>query len=135
VSVSNNVMAIGASGCSAALAFERPPEGQWAEVGELVVTDGGGWGSLGHSISVSGQTVLAGTHSVGALQGNAFVFDLPSNNACPSDVTGDGVVDSYDILEAIDAWGPCSGCEADTNGDEVVDVVDLLAILTAWGSC
>ncbi len=94
---------------------------------------------VGFNITISNTSIcgnesdqIAGSYYLDE-GGNTFADECA--DACPSDVTGDGVVDSYDILEAIEAWGPCSGCEADTNGDEVVDVVDLLAILTAWGSC
>ena len=41
-------------------------------------------------------------------------------DTCPSDATGDGVVNASDINEAIDTWGSCAACDADVNGDAVV---------------
>jgi T5SS/PEP-CTERM-associated repeat protein len=50
-----------------------------------------------------------------------------------ADLTGDGVVDVFDLLELLGDWGPCAECPADLNDDGVVDVFDLLALLGAWG--
>ena len=30
-----------------------------------------------------------------------------------ADLTGDGVVDTVDLLALLAAWGPCAGCVAD----------------------
>jgi hypothetical protein len=54
---------------------------------------------------------------------------------CPGDLTGDSVVDVFDLLELLAAWGDCPGCDADLNGDDVVNVFDLLELLGAWGEC
>jgi streptogramin lyase len=54
----------------------------------------------------------------------------------PGDLDGNGVVDVFDLLILLGAWGPCSGkgeCLADLNGDGVVDVFDLLTLLGNWG--
>lgn len=57
------------------------------------------------------------------------------SDSCPSDVTGDNVVDVSDILAVIGAWGPCSGCDEDIDDSGVVDVSDILAVIGAWGDC
>ncbi len=53
----------------------------------------------------------------------------------PADLTLDGSVDVFDLLQLLDQWGACEpyNCAADINGDGVVDVFDLLALLDSWG--
>lgn len=58
----------------------------------------------------------------------------PSVDPCPSDITGDGVVNVNDLLAVISAWGSGSG-PADVTGDGFVNVNDLLAVISAWGPC
>jgi len=55
---------------------------------------------------------------------------------CPSDLSGDGVVNVTDLLSLIAAWGPCSGtCDADLDNSGTVDVADLLTLIGDWGAC
>ncbi len=69
---------------------------------------------------------------------------------CPADFTDassgppDDVVDVFDLLALLSAWGPCgdpNNCPADitnsatTGPDGVVDVFDLLELLSSWGGC
>jgi len=61
-------------------------------------------------------------------------FICPSSG-CVGDLNGDGVVNSSDLLELLNEWGPCKGCPADLNGDGVVNSSDLLELLNAWGPC
>ncbi|MCH8344206.1 MAG: right-handed parallel beta-helix repeat-containing protein [Planctomycetes bacterium] len=68
-----------------------------------------------------------------------YAADLALGAAlCPPDCrqTPDGVVDVFDILAVLTAWGGAAGggpCDLDTNG--TVDQSDLLAVLSAWGPC
>ena len=53
----------------------------------------------------------------------------------PSDINGDGVVATDDLLALVGAWGACSvgdPCPADIDDDGQVDVADLLLLLEAW---
>ena len=50
----------------------------------------------------------------------------------PCDVTGDGVIDTNDILGVLADWGTCPGCPSDTNDDDIVDVNDVLNVLGCW---
>ncbi len=54
--------------------------------------------------------------------------------ACPADVSGDGVVNEFDILAIIGAWGPNPADRADTNCDNIVNVPDLLYVISNMGS-
>ncbi|MGH7292326.1 MAG: hypothetical protein ACREJT_14005, partial [Myxococcota bacterium] len=54
---------------------------------------------------------------------------------CDEDLTGDGVVDGFDLATLLGAWGPCAGCPADLDGDGDVDGFDLATLLGAWGPC
>jgi hypothetical protein len=53
---------------------------------------------------------------------------------CPADVTGDGQVNSDDLVAVILAWGT-SDAAADVDGSGLVDVDDLLAVTLGWGGC
>lgn len=54
---------------------------------------------------------------------------------CPSDLSGDGVTDVFDLLSVLGAWGQCADCPEDLNSDGDVNVFDLLTVLSAWGPC
>ncbi len=64
---------------------------------------------------------------------------------CPSDLSGDGQTEAYDLALLLGAWGPCSEpctpgdpddtCAADLSGDCVVEAYDLAILLGAWGPC
>jgi trimeric autotransporter adhesin len=59
----------------------------------------------------------------------------------PGDLNGDGVVDVFDLLILLGAWGMCppaepggnGTCPADLDGSGAVDVFDLLILLGNWG--
>jgi hypothetical protein len=53
---------------------------------------------------------------------------------CVADLNSDDVVDVFDLLQLLGAWGE-SGVPEDLNGDGFVDVFDLLELLAAWGQC
>lgn len=62
-------------------------------------------------------------------------FRTPEATNSP-DITGDGVVNVFDLLELLAQWGRCAtpaNCPADLNGDETVNVFDLLILLANWG--
>ncbi len=51
---------------------------------------------------------------------------------CTGDLTGDGVVNTVDLLDLLAAWGTPDG---DIDGDGTTNTVDFLALLSAWGPC
>lgn len=55
---------------------------------------------------------------------------------CPSDIDGNGAVETTDLLAVLGGWGECpSECPADINADGVVDVSDVLQIIADFGPC
>ena len=64
---------------------------------------------------------------------------------CPADLSGDGIVEAFDLALLLGAWGPCPGtctpgnplntCPADLSGDCVVEAFDLAMLLGSWGPC
>ena len=61
-------------------------------------------------------------------------FTLTRISFCAEDIDESGVVNVFDLLAVLDAWGASGGPE-DVNGDGTVNVFDLLAVLDAWGEC
>ncbi len=60
---------------------------------------------------------------------------IPDECQCQGDVDGDGVVDVYDLIEVITAWGATGPNAADLNADGVVDVIDLTLVVAGFGAC
>ena len=99
---------------------------------KLIASDAAMDDLYGWSAAIHGDTILVGAHSKNGYESNsgaAYVIE-----ACGADVTGDGVIDTLDLLAIIDAWGTADP-DADINGDGIVDVLDLLAVLAGWGPC
>jgi predicted outer membrane repeat protein len=101
---------------------------------------GGGLASVPYSTpQIAGSVLCANTPD----QIDGFWADGGGNEvsdacpgSCPPDVTGEGRVDTTDLLMIQAEWGPCAGsCVADVDGDGVVGVTDILAVLAAWGDC
>ena len=77
------------------------------------------------SLAVADGTLFAGTVASG-------VWVLGS----PSDLDGDGIVGTTDLLLMLGAWGACppkGACPADLDGDGLVGTTDLLILLGNWG--
>ncbi|MCZ6612706.1 MAG: FG-GAP-like repeat-containing protein, partial [Planctomycetota bacterium] len=53
------------------------------------------------------------------------------------DIDCNGIVNIFDLLALIAAWGPCppppAPCSADLDGDGSVGILDLLTLLANWG--
>jgi hypothetical protein len=57
-----------------------------------------------------------------------------SEQLCPADLTGNGIVDGADLGSLLGAWGSPGG-PADLNNSSLVDGGDLAILLGAWGAC
>jgi hypothetical protein len=102
--------------------------------------DGGGGTSYGGALELSGTIGQPDTGAVMTgedfeLTGGFWAAPESVGPTCPEDLNGDDVVNVFDLLELLSAWGTCAGCPEDFNGDDVVNVFDLLALLSAWGPC
>ncbi|MCH2133999.1 MAG: hypothetical protein MK116_09650 [Phycisphaerales bacterium] len=98
---------------------------------------GGGVMIAESTLDVSASTFCG--HSGGNLLGpwNDLGGTIVSDECDCTDADGDGIVDSNDILAALENWGDCPGadCPADVNLDGVVDVTDVLMMVAGWGPC
>ncbi len=64
---------------------------------------------------------------------------------CPADLSGDGIVEAFDLALLLGAWGPCPSpctpgdpdqtCPPDLTGDCIVEAFDLATLLGSWGPC
>jgi hypothetical protein len=66
----------------------------------------------------------------------SITVNIVAGSTNPSDLTGDGVVDSLDLALLLGGWGAaCTSvcCPGDINGDGNVDAIDLAIMLGAWG--
>ena len=71
-----------------------------------------------------------------SVRGEQFVVIVEaSEESCPCDLDGDGMIDGADFGTLLSMWGPCSGCDADLNQDGVVDGADIGLLLGCWGAC
>jgi predicted outer membrane repeat protein len=59
-------------------------------------------------------------------------YEFPAD--CLADLTHDGMVNVFDLLALLAAWGEADVPD-DLNCDGVVNVFDLLELLAAWGEC
>ena len=54
---------------------------------------------------------------------------------CAADLSGDGIIESFDLALLLGSWGSCDGCPADIDGDGSVNAFDLALLLGTWGPC
>ena len=86
----------------------------------------------GAELITDGTFVYYGDASIkGSIDDMGFVTPIV---VCEADLTGDGLVDTLDLLAVISNYGS-SNPEGDANADGNVDTLDLLAIISGFGSC
>jgi len=75
----------------------------------------------------------------GVIDLGAFEFQGPTGDPepdpCTADLSGDGVVNVFDLLDLLAAWGGDAQGATIAEPNNVVDVFDLLDLLDAWGPC
>ncbi len=59
----------------------------------------------------------------------------PPQSDCPSDLNGDGTVDSDDLGALLVHYGKCRGCAEDLSGDSNVSQEDIDILMSDWGPC
>jgi len=56
--------------------------------------------------------------------------------ACPADFDQNGAIDTSDLAQILNAWGPAPGLPGlDLVPDGIIDGGDLAVLLNAWGTC
>jgi hypothetical protein len=62
-------------------------------------------------------------------------FEVQAEARVPADLSGDGMVDGFDLALLLGGWGRCPmhrGCPGDLNGDGGINGFDLAILLAAW---
>jgi hypothetical protein len=121
---SNNISVLRGTGGGMFAAGVTHPAG--VRPGRVIAAD---LGAFGHDIAVANRDSDSITVHLNQSPG------CDASEPIPGDLDGNGVVDVFDLLALLAAWGPCGKgeCPADLNGDNVVDVFDLLTLLGNWG--
>jgi FG-GAP repeat len=115
----------------------RQSGGVWSHEGKF----NGGEGKLsdrfGWSVAMSHDTAICSTvlDDVNGIvnAGSASIFNLGCLNPCPADLTGDGLLDFFDVqafLALLAAEDPAS----DFNNDGIIDFFDVAAYLAAFSA-
>jgi len=101
-------------------------------------------GIFGLASAISNLPMQAGHDYIIKVSGNHpdpdagmldFNFEFTPTPSCPADISGDGQVNTSDLLMVINNWGAAGSNQADVNHDNVVNSGDLLAVINAWGPC
>jgi probable HAF family extracellular repeat protein len=93
-----------------------------------------GW-TLEAASTISTDGAVIGGH--GFFQGSqrGFVIHDLRPRSCPSDLDGDGEVNSADLSLILLEFGSASGCSPDLDGSGEVDAADISIQLLDFGSC
>lgn len=100
---------------------------------KLLASDGSAGDQFGFSVGIDGDTAIVGAvgdADNGSNSGSAYLFSAPQ---CPTDLNGDGVIDTADLGILLGEFGT-AGPGADINCDGVVDTADLGILLGAFGA-
>ena len=148
VSLDGNTLAVGARtagegqlAASGAVYVFSNTSGMWRQVAKAISDDRAYDDQLGRSVSVSNNTVLAGT-SVDAWdsrerQGAAYIFrvqvpEVPRGTLQSADVNGNGVIDTADFVVFIAAFGTADS-RFDFDGNGIVDAADYEVFVENFG--
>ena len=81
VSMTSNTIVVGAEGSDidgpssgAVYVFTRNEDGSWQQQARLKPSDAGDYQFFGHSVSISGNTIIAGAYQANSGKGSAYVF-------------------------------------------------------------
>lgn len=102
---------------------------------KLLPSHGAAGDLYGRSVAVSNKTIVIGSigdDQFGTSSGSAQVFTVPAD-ICPADLTGDGVLDVFDVLAFLTAFGQQDQA-ADFTEDGSFDIFDVSAFLTAFNT-
>jgi FG-GAP repeat protein len=109
--------------------------GVFVERGKIVASDAMDGDQFGRVILVEGTRAIIsadGDDDLGLNAGSAYFVDVTCT-LCPSDLTGDNLVDGADLGLLLGNWG--NPGVTDLNGDGTTDGADLVLLLGRWGAC
>ena len=108
-------------------------DGQWSEVQQITAMDTQSGDHLGNSLELADGKLIVGAFGAG-LAGRTYLFDVNCDTvSCTPDLTGDGVLDFFDVsafLSAYSAQDPA----ADFTADGQYDFFDVSAFLSAFSA-
>ncbi len=133
LSLSGDLMTVGAVGELAAYAFQEDADGVWRQVARFPESGPGGGGRFGAATAIAGDRVLVGAPdgcSGGFATGVAHAYDLGCL-ICPPDLDLDGSLTIYDFLTYLNLFQDADPL-ADFDGDGELTIFDFLAFQDAF---
>ena len=104
------------------------------QIGKLLPSDGGMYDNFGSSIAIDNGVLAVGApfaYNNGSADGSAYVFTAPL--LCIADLTGEGVLDFFDISAFLSAFASQNPI-ADFTGEGIFDFFDVSAFLSAFAA-
>jgi WD40 repeat protein len=139
VDIDNGVVAVAspgdddnASGSGSAYLFDASTGGQ---ITKLLASDGAFNDHFGSAIAIANAVVAVGAfedNDNGGDSGSAYFFTVPGAD-CPADLTGDGLLNFFDVSAFLSAFA-AGDATADFTGDGQFNFFDVSAFLTAFST-
>ncbi|MEQ8316213.1 MAG: GC-type dockerin domain-anchored protein [Phycisphaerales bacterium] len=133
LSLSGDLMTVGAVGELAAYAFQEDADGVWRQVARFPEAGPGGGGRFGAATATDGDRVIVGApdgFSGGFATGVAHAYDLGCI-LCPADLDADGALTIFDFLAFFNLFQDGDPL-ADFDGDGELTIFDFLAFQDAF---
>ena len=105
----------------------------WIQSTKLSASDSSEFDSFGSSVGMNESQMIIGArgdHTFTGI-GSAYVFDLNCAAGCIADLTGDGVLNFFDVSAFLQAFG-ANDLIADFSGDGLFNFFDVSAFLQAF---
>lgn len=99
-----------------------------------MVMPGSAFAETGNSVNSDNEN--ANPTELTTAYGQRFTTQIaPTQSDCPSDLDGNGTVDSQDLAALLASYGKCNNCDADLSGDNSVSQEDIDMLMDDWGPC
>lgn len=114
--------------------YQRGDDGVWAQRARVFAPDGAFTGEFGYSVGVgAGEFAVGGPGDDDNGRNAGAVYMVPLDSDRSADFNGDGVIDTRDVLDFLEAWSQ-HDLAADWDSNWWVDTRDVLAFLNDWVS-